>query len=303
MTVPANLSAAFFGRVVGHAVVSIATPLNGSVIGSNAISEAISGTASSSAGNITSVQYQIDGGAWQAISITPGATVNYTGGNAGGIGAGDHTVMVKASDAAGNTATVSSSYAIANSNPNPGYAWNPPYTYNDQHHYLTIVNAIRNAPVSYSLVEYDAHGNVIGQTSSNIVIGMTDSNGNFNYTGTAEWAAGGWSCVAGLYVNGNDVANYTFYNRSQQPSISYGPSITQNGAITLSIAGNYANSTVAQTVTYAPSGRNVGPIALGSTDAMGNFSTAYALTWGSDTSATISLTLDGQGLGTFSFAP
>jgi hypothetical protein len=302
MTVPANLSAAFFGRFAGHAVISIATPLNGSIAANNSIAEAISGTASSSAGNITSVQYQIDGGAWQSISITPAATVNYSGGNAGQIGVGSHTVTVKTTDAANNTAQVSSSYSIAAVAASPSYSWTPTDTYNGQNNYLVIRNAVPNATVQYQNNEYDAHGNVLTGNQL-ITLGTTDANGNFSYTGTAAWAINAWTDYVNLYVSGINVANFSFANFGNGPSYSYTPSVAPSGAITLSIANSWANSVVAQTITYSPSGRTVGPTALGSTSVYGNFSAGSTLSWGSDTSASISVTLAGQLIANYSFTP
>jgi hypothetical protein len=302
MTVPANLNAAFFGHAVGHAVISIATPFNGSIVGNNSVAVAISGTASSSAGNITSVQYQIDGGAWQVISITPGPTVNYSGGNAGQIGVGNHTITVKTTDAANNTAQVSSSYTIAATVASPSYSWAPTDTYNGQHHYLVIRNSIPNVTVAYENNEYDAHGNIlIGSTQ--IPLGMTDANGNFSYTGTAQWAANAWTDYVNLYVNGNNVANFNFSNFGANPTYSYTPGISPSGVVTLSIANSWASSVVSQTITYSPSGRTVGPMALGSTSEYGNFSAASNLSWGSDTFATINVSLAGQEIGTYSFTP
>jgi hypothetical protein len=273
MTVPANLNAAFFGRAVGHAVISIATPFNGSLVGNNSVAVAIGGTASSSAGNITSVQYQIDGGAWQVISITPGPTVNYSGGNAGQIGVGNHTITVKTTDVANNTAQVSSSYTIAATVASPSYSWAPTDTYNGQHHYLMIRNSIPNVTVAYENNEYDAHGNIlIGSTQ--IPLGMTDANGNFSFS-----------------------------NFGANPTYSYTPGISPSGVVTLSIANSWASSVVSQTITYSPSGRTVGPMALGSTSEYGNFSAASNLSWGSDTFATINVSLAGQGIGTYSFTP
>jgi hypothetical protein len=276
--------------------------LNGSAIGNNSVAQAVTGTASSNAGNITSVQYQIDGGAWQSISITPAATINYSGGYVGQIGVGSHTVTVKAMDAANNTTQVSSSYSVAATVASPSYNWFPTNTYNGQNNYLVIRNATPNATVQYQNNEYDSHGNVLTGNQL-ITLGTTDANGNFSYTGTAAWAATAWSDYVNLYLNGNNVANFTFENFGTGPSYSYTPSITPSGAITLSIANSWASSVVAQTITYSPSGRTVGPVAMGSTSANGNFSAGYTLSWGSDTSASISITMAGQLIANYTFTP
>lgn len=130
MTIPANLIAGLLGAGGGHLSLSIVSPLNGSNIGSNSIAEAIAGSAQSTAGNIATLQYQIDGGAWNNFTFTAAPTVSYSGGNAGQIGTGNHVVTVKATDSAANSATVSSSYSITAAPPATSYTWGPTNTYN-----------------------------------------------------------------------------------------------------------------------------------------------------------------------------
>lgn len=298
MIVPGCLNAGVLAAGNGHLSLSIITPLNSSTIGNNSVSEAITGIVQSTAGNITALQYQIDGGPWNNFTYTPSEYVNYSGGNAGEIGVGSHVLTVKATDAALNTATVSASYTIAYSPPPTSYNWGPYDTYNGQNNYLTIVNSVRNSTVAYTQTIYDAHGSPVA-TDPMVVIGTTDAFGNFSYAGTAQWPAGGWTDSVQLYVGGQEMAGFSFANFGTGPSYSYGPQITPSGALTLSIANSWASSVVAQTVTYSPSGRVVGPTALGSTSATGNFSAATSLSWGTDTSASISVTLNGQGIGTF----
>ena len=305
MIVPGCLNAGALAAGNGHLSLSIVTPLNGSTIGNDGTALAISGSAQTTSGTVTAIQYQIDGGAWSSFTFTAAPAVSYAGGNAGEIGVGSHTVTVKATDSAGNTATVSSSYTIAVGTVAPSYSWTPQANYNGQNNYLTIRNAAPNANVAYAFTSYDAYGNVLyaNSSGSTMPLGMTDANGNFSYTGTAAWGASAWTGTAQLYVNGNNVANFSFSNLGTSTSYSYSPYVTANGLITLSIANAWASSTVAQTITYSPSGRTVGPTAIGSTSATGNFSGNTALSWGSDTSASISVTLNGRVIGNYNFIP
>ena len=300
MTIPANLIAGLLASSASHPIsLSITAPLSGSAIGNNSTAEAITGVASSIAGNITALQYQIDGGAWNNFTFTAAASVSYRGGNAGQIGAGSHTVAAKATDAAAITLTTTSSYSITGSSPAPYYTWTPTNTYNGQNNYLTVEYAAGNAAVAYTQTQYDAHGNAVA-TLGMTTLGTTDVNGNFSYTGTASWAAGAWTDSVQLYVGGSQVGTFSFSNSSSNASYSYGPSVAPNGTqVTLSIANSWASSTVSRILTYQPGNVVVGPTALGSTDANGNFSTTDTASWGSNTSYSSQIMLNGVTVATF----
>ncbi|MDR3480407.1 MAG: hypothetical protein P4L91_06790 [Burkholderiaceae bacterium] len=306
MTIPANLIAGLLASSASHPIsLSITAPLSGSTIANNTTAEAIAGVASSIAGNITALQYQIDGGSWNNFTFTAAASVSYSGGNAGQIGAGGHTVAVKATDAAANTLTVSSSYSITGSPPAPAYSWTPYYTYNGQNNYLTITHATANATVAYTQTQLDAHGNAVA-TLGMTTLGTTDVNGNFSHTGVASWTAGAWTDSVQLYVGGVQVGAYSFVNSSNNlyATPSYTPNTAPNGTqITLNFAGSWASSTVTQTMTFSPSGTVVGPTVLGFTDANGNFSSSQTMTWGTDTSCSIQVSLSGVSQGTYTFIP
>jgi hypothetical protein len=135
-------------------------------------------------------------------------------------------------------------------------------------------------------------------------IGVTDSYGNFSFTGTATWPANGWSDSVPLFVGGVQVATFSFANFGVNPQYTYSPNVVANGgAIVLSIANSWASSTVTQVTTYYPSGVT-GPVqVLGSTSATGNFSYVDTVSWGSNTSCSKTVSLNGQPIGTFNFVP
>src|ERR1700758_62586 len=302
MTVPANLMAGFFGNNAAFPVtLSITAPANGSTIVSNSIPEAITGTAASTAGNIVTLQYEIDGGAWTNFSFAPAASVNYSGGNAGQIGEGSHNVSVKAIDAVGNSLIVGSNYSISSASP-PSYTWTPSDTYTNQYTYLTITGASPSATVAYVQTIYNSSGAVIASNPLT-PLGSTDGSGNFSYRSTTNWPAGGWSDTVNLYVAGVNVAAFNFYNFGIGPTYSYGPSIAPPGqTVTLNIANSWGSATVTQQTTFYPSG-TVGPVTtLGSTSATGNFSYSATASWGTDTSCTTVVYLNGVSVGSFGFA-
>ena len=302
MTTPANLIAGLLAASGGHLSVSIVTPLNGSNFG-NASAHQITGVAQSTAGNITTLQYQIDGGAWTPFSFTAAPSVSYAGGNAGEIGAGSHVLTVQAVDSAANTLSVSSDYTISAAPPVTSYSWTPYDTYDGQDNYLTIVNATPNATVAFTQTQSDAHGDAVA-TGAMTTIGTTNGSGNFSYTGTAGWAANAWTDSVQLYVGGVEVASFGFANFGTGPTYSYGPSIVPNGGtITLSIANSWANSTVTQITTVYPSGTVGAPVVLGSTSATGNFSYSGTAGWGTNTSCSTAVYLNGQLIGAFDFTP
>jgi hypothetical protein len=303
VTAPANLIAGLLSPSGGHITLSMLTPLNGSNIGNNSASQVIAGTAQSTAGNITSLQYQIDGGAWTNFTFTPALSVNYSGGNVGGVGAGGHVVTVKATDAAANSTTVSASYGISATRQPTSYSWGPYATYTGQNNFLTIVNSTPNATVAYMQTISDAHSDAI-YTQGMTAIGVTDSYGNFSYTGTAAWPVSGWSDSVQLYVGGVQVGTFSFANFGVNPQYSYTPSTVVNGGtVTLSIANSWASSTVTQVTTMYPSGVS-GPVqVLGSTSTTGNFSYTGTANWGNSASCSTTVSLNGQPIGTFSFVP
>jgi hypothetical protein len=303
VTVPANLTAGLLAASAGHVSLSIVTPLGGSNIPSTTLAELITGVASSPAGNITTIQYQIDGGVWNNFVFTPGPSVSYSGGNAGQLSAGQHVITVKATDAANNTTTVSSTYTITAAAPSTSYSWGPPNVYLGQNTYLTITASTPNATVGYTQTEYDAHGNVIA-VNPMATLGTTNGAGNFSFTGAAGWVPGGWTDRVQLYVGGVEVATFGFANVGSNPQYTYGPSVAPNGTVsTLNISNSWASSTVTAVTTFMPSG-TVTPVAtLGTTNSNGSFSISTTAGWGSDTSCEVQISLNGVPVETFGFTP
>lgn len=306
MTVPACMTALMINEGgSGVITLSIAVPANGSTIANNSTPEAISGTATSTAGNITSIQWQIDGGSFTAFSFTPAGTVNYSGGNAGQIGAGTHVLSVQATDAAGNTITASATYSIVGSSA-PGYSWSPLNVYQGQGSLLAISNAAPSSTVSFTQTQYDITGGPRG-TSGPTTLGTTNGSGNFSQTTSANWAALAYSDIVALSVGGSVVATFTFYNISSSPSYTYGPTVAPNGtSITLNVTGAEGNAPMYQVATYSPSG-SVVTTPLGSTNSFGNLVYVGTASWGTDTSASVSvhmgLSSGAPTVATFSFTP
>jgi len=303
MIVPGCLNAGILGNGGAFPLtLSINTPANGSTIISNSTPEAISGVATTTAGAISTIQWELDGGSWNNFSFTAGASVNYSGGNAGQIGAGSHTLQVKAVDSSGNTVTVGSTYSISSASP-PSYSWAPYDAPNGASTYLSITGSTPLAAVSYTQTIYNSTGGVV-TSAPPVTLGTTDGSGNFSYTGTASWPAGGWTGTAVLSVGGTPVYTYNYANFGQYtPTYSYGPSTAPTGTtITLNIASSWCSATVTETTVFYPSGSIVGPVTLGTSSPTGNFSFSGTSSWGTDTSCSTTVYMDGVSIGSFGFA-
>lgn len=307
MTTPANMVALMIDQAAaGNPVtLTITQPANGSVIANNSTSEAITGVASSTAGNITALTYSIDGATPVAFTFTPAGTVNYSGGNAGLLGNGTHTILVRATDALGNTLSVLTTYSISAASP-PAYSWFPSNVYSGHPIYLQIVSSTPGAAVTMTQNQLDVNGGSVG-SGGPTALGTTDGAGNFTFVGSASWNTHAYSDTVNTYVGGVLELTTVFYNISTSPNYTYTPSVAPSGtSITLTISGAQGSAPVYQVSTFSPSGI-VQTQALGSTDSIGNFSFVGTTSWGSDTSCSVAvhvgLASGAPTVATFTFTP
>lgn len=174
--------------------------------------------------------------------------------------------------------------------PPPSYEISPANVYSGDHWYLDISNSYANSAVTYNQTETDASGGIVGSTTGTPV-GSTDINGNLYFVGTAGWVSTGWRDATEFYVAGNPVVGITFLNNGGGSM-----SIESTSPYTVTFSSTWATSTGTYSGTYEPSGTPFSG-SCGSTDSVGNGSGNLSLSFGTDTSANVTVYLDGVTVG------
>ena len=154
---------------------------------------------------------------------------------------------------------------------------------------LTIIGAQPNAPVTLTDHLYPS-----GFEDGGSVIGTTDSSGNFTWTGVGFAWGSDTSAISLLSVGGIPVATFNEFNTATY--ILTPSNLPEGGIRTLTITGATPLKAVTSQDLLQPSGTlspsTPGP--LGTTDSSGNLTwTGTPFAWGSDTSNTMSLWVNG----------